>query len=357
MKNNWDQQVVAEAYSDAIGDFGDFWRQALVNAVALNYSRSLAVFLSQKEQNLTDLDRRPCHVGMADQRKSLGSRVSIEELVAWHRQQQEQGVKEHWLTVADPETGGTRPLRILDLGCGEGYLGRWFSSMGAQYWGVDSSAKLLALAKKKNKSGKKLIKGTPRPVFIECDLDGVSFTELKAAWLTEQIEPPELIVVTIVLDHLDDPNPLMTWLRKLLSNNHINSRLLVFSLNIDYFFDPERTKFESDVEGPQGRVISMNATIDSAKQQVEVRIRPADTMERIFRDCGFRVVQYAPLHFTHGMQPKNMERSVYGVPPFNLFLLAPYPVSATLGEKREFGEALLSGSLPSPLAKIGRAHV
>ena len=49
--------------------------------------------------------------------------------------------------------GDVNGRRVLDAGCGEGYLARWLAARGAHVTGIDLSARLIALARAKDPGG------------------------------------------------------------------------------------------------------------------------------------------------------------------------------------------------------------
>lgn len=73
------------------------------------------------------------------------------EMADWYDEKQgDEGDLWH-RTLIDPSllrvVGSVNGLRILDLGCGNGYLSRRFARQGAKVTGVDSSPRLIELAK------------------------------------------------------------------------------------------------------------------------------------------------------------------------------------------------------------------
>lgn len=76
---------------------------------------------------------------------------SWESLAAWYDEKQGDTGDLWHRTLIDPALlrvlGEVRGLRILDLGCGNGYLSRRFARAGARVVGVDSSAPIIQRAK------------------------------------------------------------------------------------------------------------------------------------------------------------------------------------------------------------------
>jgi len=104
MTNEWDK--VADSYSRAIGERGDYLRQALTNPYITSHLPS-----------------------------------------------------------------GGRGIRILDLGCGEGYLARLLPD--SQMMGVDSSAALLNLARQKHSPGEWILADITQPLKLDGKFDAV----------------------------------------------------------------------------------------------------------------------------------------------------------------------------------------
>lgn len=63
--------------------------------------------------------------------------------------------------------------RILDLGCGEGYLARVLAKYGWQYVGVDSSQQLLKIAAAKNSPGEFELGDITKPLNYASNFDAV----------------------------------------------------------------------------------------------------------------------------------------------------------------------------------------
>jgi len=78
---------------------------------------------------------------------------SWESLAAWYDEKQGDTGDLWHRTLIDPALlrvlGRVRGLRILDLGCGNGYLSRRFARAGARVVGVDSSAPIIKRAKRR----------------------------------------------------------------------------------------------------------------------------------------------------------------------------------------------------------------
>ena len=79
------------------------------------------------------------------------ARKNWDEMAAWYDEKQgDQGDLWH-RTLIDPallqEVGSVAGLKVLDLGCGNGYLARKLAKQGANVTGVDSSARLIERAR------------------------------------------------------------------------------------------------------------------------------------------------------------------------------------------------------------------
>ena len=124
MIEDWYNPELCGAWIDEMGKYGDLPRQVFSLPIVLGLARTLSA-------------KRPILSGLM--------KKSIFELTE----------KLGGETINYKCTTGDAPLyglKCLDLGCGEGYLGRYLSEFGVNYLGLDGSPHLIRSANKHKKS-------------------------------------------------------------------------------------------------------------------------------------------------------------------------------------------------------------
>lgn len=344
MDKEWVNHNLVRRWANANGSvthpFGDYWRMTLVNPLVLRAAKGIALQLSQTPESL------PLDVDLAFSVAALRATRSGErdKLIGWHREMQRSRDNVSKLTG----------LRIMDLGCGEGYLGRWLCPMGVSYRGFDGSRPLLGVAKKRlggmTWSIKKAKRSRSETIndflqYFLADLDGDAFKqqgrdEIQSVFSTWGI--PHLTLGVILLEHLNDPLPLMKWLGQALSREARQSWILVITLNPDYF--EENGDLALSFDGYQKNLTEIShrkAKIASAAAEVEVYFRKSQRLDRLFRDSRLQIVRCAPLRFPLGFARHEEETAVRGIAPFFYYLLNPLPSASPATEVLE---DLLSGN-------------
>lgn len=347
METDWKSKAVVDAYAKAMWPYGDIWRMALVNPVILQTAQQMcsAICFEQSDsRHSMPLDSLPLDLGLVVQREALkcshwdSPQFTCEALSEWHKQ---------LLAQESGASASLNGLNVLDLGCGEGYLGRILTKLGATYLGIDVSAGLLNIAEcggwgpwiKKQKSAARSPRAKGRKqvesLFACADLEGDPLTSCLSAIKSQldRLGNPNLVVMTIVFDHLQNPGPVLSWISQILAAGSGERAFLLFALNRDYFDldrlgsgDSASQVVRSWVEEGE-RITHFNACIHSAQQPVGVYIRSKRIVERYLRDARFRVVQSMPLYFWYGFSCDKQPPSVRGIPPFTAFLARPLPRS------------------------------
>jgi SAM-dependent methyltransferase len=278
MREDWENSQIVEAYCKANGSrtavHGDQWRNLLVNPVIWRVARW--ALGADKDANQT-FDAVEVHKALADHRRFPGRPD------AWYAQ-----------TFQEKPLNG---LTVLDLGCGEAHLGRWLNRCGASYIGLDGSQAMLAQASKR--SSKKLhLK--PRDLDLKpgekLNLDGLPLKD-----------GPLLVTGIVLLDHLQDPLPLLTALSTSLAHRRVNTWLCFIVLNPEYFCP------SYDRDSPR---IDSRAEIHSAHATVNVVFHSRRAWELMLRDARLLVHSIVPLRF-RAREPIDAKDTMgSGVPPF-----------------------------------------
>jgi 2-polyprenyl-3-methyl-5-hydroxy-6-metoxy-1,4-benzoquinol methylase len=117
----WNNKAFVSAWIKATGEYGDFYRKTLINSI-------LAGALDAQE---SDLEEGFFHHALT--KFHLSEECPI---VSTGSPRLEESKCKQWM-AAYPKNSGDNKVRILDLGCGEGYRGRWLTPKGFTYLGID----------------------------------------------------------------------------------------------------------------------------------------------------------------------------------------------------------------------------
>jgi len=126
MITDWDNTVFCMRWINEIGKFGDLPRRVFSVPIAFGLAKAIS-------------EKMPISSGLM--KKSVleyTEKVVIESFTSKRT------------NIVEPFHG----LNCLDLGCGEGYLGRYLNILGANYLGIDGSYSLIEAAKKYEKEKK-----------------------------------------------------------------------------------------------------------------------------------------------------------------------------------------------------------
>jgi SAM-dependent methyltransferase len=293
MRSEWEQAQLVEPWAAAMGEHGDYWRQVLINPVVLSIAERVAAgrdpfVASVFEPLLQRLPSAPSAVASSVPSPANPSAPSAAAL---------------------PATPTLASLSVLDLGCGEGCLGRLLSARGASYVGLDSSDALLQIARQR--AGSDLDRGRIR--FARAELEKGGPAALRDAG------SPQLVVAAVVLDHLAQITDLLAalgaWARALPGD----VPLLFVTLAPERF---EPVKAEVVRSGEQ--TIQRRAVIESCQREVTVWLRSRRTYERGFRDAGLFIRRCEPLFFhrDHTQVPADQKDDASRRPVFWAWLLS-----------------------------------
>lgn len=172
-------------------------------------------------------------------------------------------------------------LTVLDLGCGEAFLGRWLVGMGASYLGLDNEKDQIAEAMRKEKES-----GRETPV-LRRTVDPQLIPDLSALLQNACGRGhPDIVAATAFLDHVEDYQGLMRRLADWAVEAERPPDFLLATLNPFYFSAlPKIEKHRAEPPLTTGR---MSIWLRQGESNAFMRW-PAE-YERAFVDAGFHVL-------------------------------------------------------------------
>ncbi len=206
--------------------------------------------------------------------------------------------------------------RIIDIGTGEGQIARAAATLGADVLGVDPTAALIELAMERAGGPEYLVAG--------------------AEALPVDDESVDAAIICLVLEHIDDPEPVMSEISRVLRPG---GRLVLFlnhpllqtpgsALIVDHMVEPVETYWRLGPYLPGG------ASVEEVQRDVFVRFvhRPLSDYVNGLTDAGLQIVHMEEPPPPAGFLDKAgvNERDLVAATPRLLLLVA---------EKREFSAA------------------
>ena len=232
-------------------------------------------------------------------------------------------------------------LAVLDLGCGEAFLGRWLVRQGATYLGIDQNERLLGEARRKAHDAGLAV------AVREGDIVTVAAEGLP---VFEGGQTPNLVTLTGVVDHIEHYEATMKALSAWVAPDGSAPDFIVATLN-PFFFRSLPDLDRSRADGGQVRVPVHVAVSGSNSRPF---LRWPGEYERAFVDAGFHVlsslspsvgllqavtgkdiaalcgrreaVEEAPAKKRFSDEILNSVKSPVYVGPFILWLLRPRPI-------------------------------
>lgn len=286
MRSEWEQPRLVEAWARAMGEHGDYWREALINPLVLSACQAIArgadpFRLSAFESTLRAV-------------RSAGTAAA---------------------SVGPTPLAG---LSVVDFGCGEACLGRLLAGQGARYLGLDCSDALLDVARARAAP----LGGDGRMAFAHADLEGGPSELLRGVGAAAV--PPSLATTIIVLDHMSEVGPFLAWVGDWLAAQPTEVPLLCVTLAPEQFESAPAASRPAASERPGEFVSRRRAVVASCQQEVTVWLRSRRTFERSFRDAGLFVRRCEPLFFhrLHDRAPGDQRDDVSRRPVFWAWLLS-----------------------------------
>jgi 2-polyprenyl-3-methyl-5-hydroxy-6-metoxy-1,4-benzoquinol methylase len=329
MRAEWDQAQLVEPWAEAMGEHGDYWRQVLINPLVLAVAERVAAGGDPFAMSVFE----PLLHGLP----SVVARTGAGAASNGGRAPGAAGA-----TGGGAAAGSLAGVTVLDLGCGEGCLGRLLCARGAGYVGLDSSEALLAIARQRA-----LAAGHQgRARFLTGELEG------HAAAALAGVGTPGMVVAAVVLDHLGEVTgflgALASWARTLPGD----VPLLLIMLA------PERFQpVKAEVLRSGERIFHQRAVIESCQREVTVSLRSRRTYERMLRDAGLFIRRCEPLFFhrEHNLAPADQKDDASRRPVFWAWLLSArhgaVPAAATVSWPEDSDAAALRASMatvPAP---------
>lgn len=175
-------------------------------------------------------------------------------------------------------------LRVLDAGCGEGYLARKLAAMGADVVGVDASESLIDAAR-----------GIPS------DPEGsVSFTHASVEALPLEDAAFDLVVCNHLFSHLQDPAYAIREFSRVLKSG---GRLIVLTLHPCFYIENAEHGALTSVPAARyfaGRGIDQRFLVDGLESPSMITswLRPLEYYAGTLRDAGFVIADLREPHPT-----------------------------------------------------------
>lgn len=247
----------AIAWSEGRGEYGDLFQRYIIKPFIAAYAQ----FVSEQPA------RRP----LAARRRMRTLYSDLIAAVAREPEDPEQVLSDK----AGPQLAN---LAVLDLGCGEAFLGRWLVQAGANYLGIDQDECLLKKAADKAEEAKLTV-----PV-SKGDIVTAAQRELP---VLEDATEPNLVTMTGVVDHIENFEEVMAALSQWASTDGQRPDFIIATLN-PYFFRTLRDLDQSRAD--DGRPMRVPVYLAISDSNSWPYLRWPGEYERAFVDAGFHVL-------------------------------------------------------------------
>lgn len=300
---DWRREQTSNRYSTAVGVLGDVFQRAILKP----YIAAIISSARKSERPFRAPDKFYESLSTLGRVKQLNTE-GIDDL-GMELSEGDLRVLEQLETHASKRVSGIKKLKILDLGGGEGFIGRWLMQNCSTYILVDASPHLV-------KKGIKKLKDQPgfetrewETIFAVGDFNDISAGTDLRVWLNERITDKEafrnkpaeakttedfdFILCLNVIDHLQDPSAFIGSISKSFPSENQKNNLIVSTLN-PKFFSTKYSWFQQF--NPQAK--PERVALGPADDEVDVYQRIKLQYEEMFVSNGYRVVSCDPVHMS-----------------------------------------------------------
>ncbi|MFV2171724.1 class I SAM-dependent methyltransferase [Actinomadura sp. LOL_016] len=181
--------------------------------------------------------------------------------------------------------GDTVGLRVLDAGCGEGYIARTLAGQGADVLGVDVSQGLIDAASAVPARG-----GGPAPSFVRASVDEIPAGD----------DEFDLVVCNHLFSHLQDPTSAIGEFARVLRSG---GRLVVLTLHPCFYVENSEQGAMNSVPAsryfrPRGVDQHFNVDGVESPSMITSWLRPLEYYSGTLRDAGFVIADLREPHPT-----------------------------------------------------------
>lgn len=249
----------ADVWHNVIGELGDEYRQALLNPIVVSVLNEVASRKVQGPQSILAAALASLPL------ERFGSEENWQDsLLKWHADTA--NLQEEFPHIST--------AKLLDLGCGNGYLGNWLAQCGTSYFGIEPSEQLIAYANtKKSEHTARFEKSTIQQF---CDPQA-----------TDTGGKPSLISVLAVFDQCTEPSSVLELFSEFLHDKEWSEvPILVATLDPDFFLP--------GLPATSHTVKLLNAY----GIEEELSLRDPASWEEMFSKNGFFVLEQRPVHIS-----------------------------------------------------------
>ncbi len=312
---NFQSEHLAQAWAEISKDGGDIYRQLIINPIIFGIVEDICCQnnYSDDDSPLSDTLTR-YYYKISENGKKLKEDKSFLHKRFLHWPIPEDSTKSLDTQAILHKVNSNFKFHILDLGCGEGYRGRWLGKEKLSYTGVDYSTHLLDHAEKRAK----------KTIGCNAEFQEINIEEC-AINNPEHIdslfkEHTRLVLAITLLDHLSDNA--VTSLLKQLRTKSKQCYMLVAACNPSYYKSASAIFAENAPEVTHA-MIGPIESIHSAthNNKVSFYARSASLYRKIFRDCNITIIdEFTPLSPNSFNTDKDNSYDK-GTGPFNFWLL------------------------------------
>lgn len=257
-----DDKKLIKHWLKAVGNdefpYGDIYRQAIINPVVLS-----CLIPNRYEPTTSTLDWQLQILQSID--PNADSAEIRDLLKKWHGK-----------IISSSYNQIPKTTTIIDMGAGEGYLGRWLAQFGVKYIGIDFCKEFI-------REGKKRVRGLAlKEQFIlkEGDIN-IAPEKIIQIMRIHKIRP-DFILFNCVLEHIKNFSPMLNALQEFLAKTNPSCELIVIVSNPDF-------QLPGGLKKGINRGFNTNFMMESIGVEVPVVARSWSEYPRLFRDSHFRL--------------------------------------------------------------------